>query len=837
MRIQSDYRKLIPHISAIILFLLIAFAYFPDVLEGKRLAGHDNDNFRGMARELVDYREATGKEALWTNNMFSGMPGYLISTVYKGNQLKYLDRLLQAGPRPVSFVFLYLIGFYLLLLALRVNPWLAIAGAIAFAFSSYNFVILAAGHNSKAIAIGYMAPILAGVIITFRGMRLLGAVITGVALSLQIFAGHPQITYYTLMIILIFGAGELYFAIREKKLRDMVLSVGILVVSVGFSVASNSARLWTTMEYGHYSMRNPSELTLDEADKTSGLTRSYATGWSYGIDETMSLLIPGFKGGSSDGSLSEKSDTYKLFARSNPAQAREIIKHLPLYWGQQASTMGNVYVGAIVIFLFVLGMFIGDPRMKWWLFAASVLGILLAWGKYFMPLTNFFMDHIPGYSKFRTVSMTLVIPAFTMPILAILTVNQILFGEIDSKKLYNALKWSAGITAGIAIVFFLLPDLAGDFVSARDSGYQQPLAEALQADRRTLLRTDALRSVIFIGLTTGLFLLYIRKVINYKLAIIILGVLLLADMWPVDKRYLNKGHFTNKRQAAQPFTPTAADQYIMNQPGENNRVLNLTVSIFQDASTSYFHPSIGGYHGAKMRRYQDIIETGLMDDINSLFGALRTQDIMKVDSTLATTSFLNMINTRYIVINPDTQPIINMHAAGNAWFVDQVRIVENADADVAALAQMDITREATLETRYESELDQRTFHADPEASIELTEYQPNRMVYSSSSSTEQLAMFSEIYYEKGWQAYIDGEKTGHLRMDYLLRGMVVPSGNHEIVFEFHPRAYYTGSTISMVSSILMLLLLAGTLVLQYRKSDGQYQSNDKGKKPAAENQK
>jgi len=818
MRIRIDYSKFIPHISAIVLFLLIAFAYFPDVLEGKQLAGHDNDNFRGMARELIDYREETGKEALWTNNMFSGMPGYLISTVYKGNQLKYLDRLLQAGPRPVSFVFLYLIGFYLLLLAFRVNPWLAMAGAIAFAFSSYNFVILAAGHNSKAIAIGYMAPILAGVYITFRGMRLLGAVVTGLALSLQILAGHPQITYYTLLIILFFGAGELYYAIREKQMKELLLSVGILLVSVGFSVATNSARLWTTVEYGRYSMRSPSELTMNEADKTTGLTRSYATGWSYGIDETMSLLIPGFKGGSSDGSLSENSETYELFARSNRAQAAEVIKHLPLYWGQQTSTMGNVYVGAIVVFLFVMGMFLGDPRIKWWLFAVTVLGIMLAWGKHFMMLTNFFMDHVPGYSKFRTVSMTLVIPAFTMPLMAMLTVHQILFKGVEKKELYRALKWSAGITGGISLLFFLLPDLAGDFVSARDSSYQQPLAEALQADRRSLLRTDALRSAIFIGLSAGLIVLYTRKTINAKLTIAVLAILFLADMWPVNKRYLNKEHFSNKRQAAQPYTPTAADQYIMQQPGENNRVLNLTVSIFQDASTSYFHPSVGGYHGAKMRRYQDIIETGLMDDINTLFGALQTQNIQTVDSTLAHTRFLNMINTRYILINPEAQPIINRHAAGNAWFVQQVRIVENADADVAALATLDIATEATLDARYEAALARKSFDPDPSASIELAEYQPNRMVYRSETGSEQLALFSEIHYEKGWQAFIDGEQADHLRMDYLLRGMVVPAGSHEIVFEFRPRAYFTGSNISTISSILLLLLLAGAVVLELRKN-------------------
>jgi hypothetical protein len=446
---------------------------------------------------------------------------------------------------------------------------------------------------------------------------------------------------------------------------------------------------------------------------------------------------------------------------------------------------------------------------------------MLAWGKHFMMLTNFFMDHVPGYNKFRTVSMTLVIPAFTMPLLAMLTVHQILFKGVEKQKLINALKWSAGITGGIALLFFLLPDLAGDFVSARDGSYQQPLAEALQADRRSLLRTDALRSVIFIALAAGLIVLYTRKTINAKLTIAILGILFLADMWPVNKRYLNKEHFTNKRQAAQPYTPTAADQYIMQQPGENNRVLNLTVAIWQDASTSYFHPSIGGYHGAKMRRYQDLIETGLTEDINALFGALQSQNLQTVDSTLAGTSYLNMINTRYILINPETQPITNRHAAGNTWFVRQVRVVENADADVAALADMDITTEATLDARYEGKLEKRSFDPDPSASIELVEYQPNRMVYRSETGSEQLALFSEIHYEKGWQAYIDGEKADHLRMNYLLRGMVVPPGSHEIVFEFHPRAYFTGSTISTISSILLLLLLAGAVVLQLRKNSGE----------------
>ncbi|MEN8202216.1 MAG: YfhO family protein [Bacteroidota bacterium] len=815
-----QFNKLIPYISAVVLFLIISFAYFPDVLDGKQLGGHDNANFKGMAKEIKDFREETGKEALWTNSMFVGMPGYLVSLKYKGNVLMYLDRLLQAGPRPVSFVFLYLIGFYILMLALRVNPWLAIAGAIAFAFSSYNFVIIAAGHNSKAIAIGYMAPVIAGMLLAFRGKRFLGTVLTGIAMALQIRAGHLQITYYTLIIVFVFGLFQLYYAFKEKYVKDLLITIAFLLVAVGFSVGSNAARLWTTSEYGKYSMRAPSELTMEEADKTSGLTKSYATSWSYGIDETLSLLVPGIKGGSSDGSLSEKSETYALFARSNPAQAKEVIKHLPLYWGEQVSTAGNVYVGAIVVFLFVLGMFIVDRKVKWWLLAVSVLGITLAWGKNLMFLTEFFLDHVPGYNKFRTVSMTLVIPALAMPMLGMLALNKVLFGEIEKKKLYYALKWSAGITGGVALLFALLPDLAGNFVSARDSSYQEALADALQADRRILLRTDAFRSFIFIGLSVGLILLYKMQKIKVNVVIALMAVLFLADMWPVNKRYLNKEDFSNKRQAQQPFTPSAADQFIMNDPGHNNRVLNLTVSMFQDASTSFFHPSLGGYHGAKMRRYQDIIETGMMNDLNALFAAVQSQNYETVDSTLARTNILNMVNTKYIILNPETQPIVNRHARGNAWFVNRVRMVKNADADMAALASIDLINEVTLDKRFEGSLDKKTFPADPSASIGLTEYQPNRMVYLSESGSEQLAVFSEMYYEEGWQATIDGEKADHLRVNYLLRGMLIPEGSHEIVFEFHPRSYYTGTTISLISSLLLLLLCIGAIYMQYEKKTG-----------------
>ncbi|MFO7933753.1 MAG: YfhO family protein [Bacteroidales bacterium] len=809
-------KTLVPHISAIIFFLVLSLTYFPDVLENERIAQHDNLTFAGMSEEINNYREETGKEPLWTNSMFGGMPAYLISTQFKGNIISTLRHAFQLGPRPVSFVFLYLVGFYILLIALRVNPWLAIVGSVAFAFSSYNFSIIAAGHNSKVIAIGYMAPVIAGVLLTFRGRRLLGMAITGFVLSLQLFAGHPQITYYTLIMVFIFGLFHLYYAFREKYFRELVICVGILAIGAVLSVASNAGRLWTTWEYGQYSMRSPSELVLEAGDQTGGLTRSYVTQWSYGVDETFTLLIPGFKGGSSVGALSENSETYRLFVRNNPAQAAEVIQRLPLYWGEQVSTLGPFYAGAVMVFLFVLGMFIVDRRLKWWLFAATILSIMLAWGRNFMSLTDFFLDYIPGYNKFRTVTMTMVIADLAIPLLGILAIHKVFTGNIPRKKLDTALKWSAGITGGLTLLFVLFPDIAGDFVAPGDQSYQPQLAEALQADRRSMLRTDALRSFIFIVLTAGLILLYRMKKLKLNLAILILGVLVLADMWPVNKRFLNSDHFSSRREASQPFTPTVADQFIMNNRGLNERVLNLTVSPFQDASTSYFHHSIGGYHGAKMRRYQDLTETALSEDINMLIRGLRTQNMDSVYRSLAEVNVLNMLNTKYIILDPENQPLVNQYAMGNAWFVNEIKVVEDATEDIYTLRDIHIRTTCTLDKRYADQIDRYAYPLDTTARIDLAAYDLNRLVYNSHTSLEQFAVFSEIYYPEGWRVTVDGEQADHYRVNYVLRGMVVPAGDHEIIFEFHPRSYYAGTTISRISSIALLLLLLGAIYYRWR---------------------
>ncbi len=830
---KIDFSKMLPHLVAVISFLVISFAYFSPLLEGKRLEQHDLKTFLGSAQEIIDYREETGKEALWTNRMFGGMPAYLISTKYKGNLLRHVNTALQLGPRPGSYLFLMLLGAYVLFLTLRINPWLSIAGALAFAFSSYNFMILAAGHNAKMVALAYTAPVLAGIFMTYRGKRLLGAALTGIFLSLQILASHPQITYYTLIIVLFFGLSELYFSLKDKQLKELLISTALLVVVVGISVLSNYSRLATTMEYDKYSMRSETELTQDEEDQTGGLTLSYATGWSYGVDETMTLLIPGFKGGSSDFQLSKNSNTYQALSKLDKNFANNFIEHTNLYWGEQASTSGPVYLGAIVIFLFILGLFVIEGKYKWWMLAVTVLGIMLAWGKNFMPLTEFFLNHVPGYNKFRTVSMTLVIPQIVVPILGLLALNKVIIEGVEKKKLLKGLKWSAGIAGGLSLLFLVIPTLAGNFSSPSDmqtidaiSGNNpqvrnmliDSLIPALESDREAFLRTDAFRSLVFVLLSAGLIYLYkVRQVkMNLNVVIIMFGLLFLADMWPVNKRFLNDDNFTSKSKVDKPYTATAADQAILMSQGFNERVLNLTVSPFMDASTSYFHQSIGGYHGAKMRRYQDLINTHMMDELTSLVGSLQQQDFNALDTTLSRLNILNMLNTRYIILNPNGAPLTNRYAKGNAWFVNNVVFAENADEELATLIDININETAVTDGKFKDKLEIVSFQGEMTDRIEMTEYLPNKLNYVSSTASRRLAVFSEIYYEKGWEASIDGEPADLLRVDYLLRGIMVPEGEHTIVFEFRPRSYYFGEKISYAGSVILILLLAGALYLELK---------------------
>jgi hypothetical protein len=790
-------RDLVPHAVAIIVFFLISLLYFNPMLEGKQLGQSDIRQYEGMAREKKQYEKETDKPVLWTNSMFGGMPTYLIGTPKSPEIFLQTNRIfnLYGKMRPLSFLFLYLLGFYIALIIFRVNPWISIIGAVAFAFSSYFFIILEAGHTSKAIAIGYMPPVIAGVYLAFRKKIVLGCAITGLFLTLQLLINHLQITYYTLLMILVLGIFELIRAIGEKQIKQFILSGSALLLVAILAVGTNLTILWTTYEYGKHSIRGKSELTGDQ-DQTSGLDKSYATQWSYGIDETFTLLIPNFKGGSSTGSLTEKSETYKLFRDARgPAYAKQIIKALPLYWGTQPFTGGPVYVGAVVLFFFVFGLFAYHGKLKWWLVTITILSILLAWGKNFMVLTDLFLDYFPGYNKFRTVTMILVIAEFAIPLLAFLALQDFFAGKIKKEDFMKGLKYGLISLGGLALIFALFPGMFS-YTGPGDDPYlsqgSSAFIDALIADRKRMLQTDAVRSLIFILLSATLLYLCYRRKIEKKIFFPALAILILVDMWTVDKRYLNNDDFVPGRQAQVPFQPLEADLIIQQDTSLHYRVFDLTANPFLSARASYFHNSLGGYHGAKMERYQELIDYHL------------TKNNMAV---------INMLNTKYFIIPsgqgpPEVQ--MNPNALGNAWFVKTYRIVDNADEEIQALSNFDPANEAIIDARYNQYLEGFNQVYDSAAYIRLTQYHPDRLLYEYQAGTDQLAVFSEIYYDKGWSAYIDGKLHPHFRANYILRAMVLPAGHHIVEYKFEPKSYYTGKKIAGITSVgLLLLILLG----------------------------
>lgn len=785
-------------IPLVIILLLSVVYFFNPLMEGKEIQQSDNSHFIGMSKEIVDYREATGEEALWTNSMFGGMPAYLISTYYKTNLMKYINRGLQFLRRPASQVFLLLTCAYIAFLLFGFSPWISLAGALVVSFSSYNFIIIAVGHNAKVYAIAYAFPVIASIYHTFRKNALNGGVFTAIFLSLLLLSNHLQITYYTLMIVLIYGAFELAQSIKDHAYNKFLKPFLILLFATVLSVGANFSTLWTTYEYGKYSMRGESELTHDADNKTKGLDRDYATDWSYGIGETFTLLIPNFMGGPSYGSLSTNSATYEFFKSiQGPGYAKQVIKQMPTYYGNQSFTAGPIYFGAVIIFLFVIGLFLIRGNLKWWLLIATALSIMLAWGRNFPALTDFFLDYIPGYNKFRTVSMTLVIAQFTVPILGIFAFKEIVKRNISEQEILKAIKYSFYIVGGFTLLFVLFPGLFFDFEAQIDKSYiaqgGQQFVDALREDRKMILRNDALRSFIFILLTAVVFYLWTKKKLKYSYLIGGIIILILVDLWGVDKRYLNDDNFVSKRQAEMPFPKTQADEIILQDKDPNFRVLNLTVSTFMNASTSYYHKSLGGYHGAKMKRYQELIEFHI------------SQNNMDV---------LNMLNTKYFIVpdkNRNPVPQRNPNALGNAWFVEEVNFVEDADEEIEALYNFDPSKTVIVDKRYKEEAD-TDFHKDTGGYIRLTGYQPNKLDYEYMANGKQLVVFSEIYYPKGWNAYIDGTQAEHFRANYVLRAMMIPGGKHKITFEFKPKSFFVGNKISLISSSILLLLLIGIAI-------------------------
>lgn len=826
---MNQYKPTITAVaSAIIIFLLISIIYMFPALEGKNIRQQDVVQYKGMSKELVDYREATGEEALWTNSTFSGMPGYMISTKYKNNVLRVFHKIFILNNwRPICFIFLYLIGAYISLLAFRVDKWLSIVGAIAYAFSSYFFVIIEVGHISKVLALGYLPPIVAGVHLAFQKKYLLGSVIMGLFLSLQLLVVHLQITYYTLIITLFYGLFELIYSIREKRMKSFAIAAITLSIAAILAVASNFSNIWVSYEYGKYTIRGKSDLTLDAENQTSGLDKDYATQWSYGVDETLTLLIPNFMGGSSGNPIPEKSKTFELLKKiQGAAQARKSIRQMPTYWGDQPVTSGPVYVGALMIFLFVLGLYLVKGKLKWWLVSVTVISILLAWGRNFPGLTNFFLDYVPGYNKFRTVAMILVIAEFSIPLLGILAVNKILKDKIDKKLLQKYILRSFYITGGICLFFILFAGSLFSFQASIDQQYLDQGAtdfvNALQADRLMLLRRDAFRSLIFAALGALVLYLYIQDKLKTAYMIAGLGLIILIDMWGVNKRYLNSDNFVSNREYKNPITKSKADEFILRDTDPNYRVLNLSVSPFQDATTSYYHKSLGGYHGAKIRRYQELFDFRIVPELQMVIGGLQQNSLALADSALTQCNALNMLNTRYFIYNPEAPPLFNRSSLGNAWFVSSVEWVENADDEIALLADVNPATTAVIDTKFTDELDGFIPSQHNGSSfISLTDYAPNKLSYRSSSDSKQLAVFSEIYYPKGWEVTIDGEPASYFRVNYVLRAMLVPEGKHNIEFEFRPASYYTGEKIALAGSSILLLLLLGVFVKEIKDLKGK----------------
>ena len=702
-----------------------------------------------------------------------------------------------------------MLGFFILLLVLDCKIWISFIGALAYGFTSYLFIVIGAGHNSKAVAMAYMAPVIAGILLTYKGKYLWGTVLTAIALALEIRAGHLQITYYLLLIVICIVIGEFVEAVREKKYMHFLKASGILAAVAIIAILTCTTTLYANYEFGKETMRGKPVLSKGVDNQTKGLDKDYITQWSYGIGETWSLMIPNAKGGAS-----------AYIGNDNPAlekcdpRFRSTIAQQNSYWGDQPITSGPVYVGAIVCFLFVLGLFVVKGKYKWVLLAATLLSILLSWGKNFMGFTDFFIDYFPGYNKFRAVSMTLVIAEVCMPLLAFLALAEIFKNPDVIKQNKQYLYISLGITGGLCLLFYALPQTFFNFLSVdeamqfkqlqagQDGAIYTTFANELEKVRVAIFRADAIRSFLYIYIAGIVILLTVSGKMNKKYMFPILALLVLVDMYTIDRRYLNNNNFIDKRKADKPFVMSEADKQILQDKDLDYRVINLTVSTFNDASTSYFHKSVGGYHGAKLRRYQDIINQYL---------SKRDLNYWKV---------LNMLNTKYIIYPKDSQKIAskNYEAFGNAWIASDIKWVGTPNEEIDAIADTDVQNVAIVNEEFRNIVGD--FHASPsEGTIQLVDYKPNQLKYSFDSSKDELVVFSEIWTSKGWTMWIDGAESPLFRADYILRSAIIPAGQHEIVMRYEPRIWRVGNTIQLITSLLILIGFAVACYYTFKKRE------------------
>ncbi|PNQ72888.1 hypothetical protein C1T31_09275 [Hanstruepera neustonica] len=804
---QFSIKKCLPHIWVLIGFICISLAYFSPVLKGKEIFQNDIKHYIGMSKQQKDFKAKTGQETYWTNSAFGGMPTYQLGAKYPNNYIKQLDLALRFLPRPADYLFLYFLGFYVLLLVLKVDFKLAALGSLAFGFSTYLIIILGVGHNSKAHAIAYMPLVLSGIILTFRKKYVTGFLLTVLALALELVANHPQMTYYLMLLVIILGVAYLVDAYKKQVLPHYFKSVGILIVAVVLAVGLNATGFLATQEYAKESTRSKSELTINPdgspKEVTDGLSKDYITEYSYGFLETFNLYIPRFMGGGSYEDVGKDSASYDYFLSlgATPLQALEQTKQIPTYWGDQPIVEAPAYVGAVVIFLFVLALFLVKGRLKWWLVGGTIMSLLLSYGKNLGFLTDFFIDYVPLYNKFRAVSSIQVILEFCIPVLGVIGLVRLFNNYENEQTKLKALKYAVGITAGFALIVFLLKSTLFDFVGVNDGFYRQnygqPFIDAVKADRKMIFSQDSLRTLILVILAAGVVWLFIKKKVSETIAIVSFSVLILFDLVGVDRRYVNNDDFVSSIQVNRPFSPNQADTEILKDK-THFRVFDLTSG---GARAAYFHNSLGGYHAAKLKRFNELNDFHISkNNIN----------------------VLNMLNTKYIIAEDEegqVVPYTNTDANGNAWFVKELKLVDSANEEMMLLDSLNTkTKAIYTKTSDEEALGNKVYQVDSTAQLAVVDYKPNYIKYESTNSKEGFAVFSEIYYGEGWQSFIDGEPVPHIRVNYVLRGMEVPAGKHTIEFKFDPQVVKTGSQISLASSIIFMILLVGGLFYKFKKT-------------------
>ncbi|MGB5238745.1 MAG: YfhO family protein [Flavobacteriaceae bacterium] len=809
---NNRVKALFTHFFTLVFFIVVALAFFHPVLQGKTILQSDIQQYNGMAREQTEFRAETGEEPFWTNSAFGGMPTFQLGARYPHHYVKDLDRVIRFLPRPADYLFLYFIGFYILLSCLKVDFRLAILGSLAFGFSTYFIIILGVGHNAKAHALGYLPLLLGGILLVFRKKYLWGFILTSLAMALEIAANHYQMTYYFMLLILLLGFVFLVDAIRKKTLPHYFKSFALLIIAVILGIGANATSILATKQYADWSTRGSSELTIqpDGTPKTStkGLDKEYITQYSYGITESLNLFVPRLFGGANAENLGKNSKTYEYLTEQGLARSRalEFSSALPLYWGDQPGTSGPAYLGAVVFFLFILGLILVKGKYKWWLLAGSIMALLLSWGKNFPWLTDLMIDYFPLYNKFRAVSSIQVIIELCVPLLMILGLVKFFTESEQQQQKLQALKISFFTVFGLGIALLLFQGMFS-FTGLNDGMYERYFGEEVVAvirrDREIVYRNDTIRAMIFVGLAALVLFIYLKGKLKPVFGILLLALLIGIDLVSVAKRYVNEDQFVRQRVVKEPFAETQADRQIMSDTTVF-RVFDQTEGL-NGARTSNFHHSIGGYHAAKPAGIQELFDFHIYR--NNL-------------------SVLHMLNVKYVIQNDEEGNkgvAYNPRACGNAWFVASLIGVENSDIEIIKLDSLDVATEALVNTGKFPGIKPAEFEKDSSAAIVLTDYRPNRLRYVSTNSREGLAVFSEMYYDKGWNAYVDGQLQPHFRVNYVLRALELPAGRHEVEFRFEPEVVITGSKISLASSAVLLLVLLGGIF--YTISTGRKKVN------------